>query len=241
MRIWDPHTGHPVGDPLAESAARITAIAVPGIDGTDCVILGGNGALRCWTASTAALITISAPEHTCAVAVHTGLDHDVLLTGDTAGLLHTTDLATQHRLHPPTRIDHGAVLALCPLPGAPATVAAAGRGGTITLHTLDPAARTENPAPRLHGHTGPVRALCLVDQTDSPPLLASAGNDSTLRLWNLDTATPHGTPLTGHVGWIWAITPVPARTAGASGWPRPALMPPSDSGTPPPATRSAGP
>jgi WD40 repeat protein len=217
VRVWHPVSGRPIGDPLTESAANINTVAAPGADGTDCVILAGDGTLRCWTGSTASLTTIPSPGHTCAIAVHTDTDRDVLLTGDTAGLLHTTDLTTQHRLHSPVRIDNGAVLALCPLPGEPATVAAAGRSGTITLHTLNPAARTGNTATQLHGHTGAVRTLCLIDQPDSPPLLASAGNDGTLRLWNLETVALHGAPLTGHDGWIWSIIPLP-RPHGQGPW-----------------------
>jgi WD40 repeat protein len=208
VRIWDPATGAPVGDPLAESTARIHALTAPGAQDTDCVTLASDGTLRRWSASTASLTTIPSSEHTCAIAVHTSTDREVLLTGDTAGVLHTTDLATHHRLHPPARVDDGAVLALCLLPGQPATIAAAGRAGTITLHPLDPAAGSQNTT-RLHGHTGPVRSLCLIDQPTYPPLLASAGNDGTIRLWDLDTAAPHGAVLTGHNGWIWSITTVP--------------------------------
>ncbi|MGH3801693.1 MAG: WD40 repeat domain-containing protein [Pseudonocardiaceae bacterium] len=51
--------------------------------------------------------------------------------------------------------------------------------------------------------------LCLIEPSDHPQLLASAGNDGTIRLWNLHTATPHGAPLAGHNGWIWSLTTVP--------------------------------
>jgi WD40 repeat protein len=209
VRIWDPTTGHPLGDPLAESPASIHALAARGTDGTDCLTLASDGALRRWSASSASLATIPSTGHTCSVIVHTDTGHDVLLTGDTAGLLHTTDLTTQLPLHPPVRIDDGAVLALCPLPGQPATLATAGRNGTITLHPLNPATGTTTTAPRLHGHTGPVRDLCLIEQPDHPPLLASAGNDGIIRLWDLSPAAPHGAPLTGHDGWIWSIITVP--------------------------------
>jgi WD40 repeat protein len=206
VRVWDPATGHPVGEPLAESPASITALAAPGAAGADCLTLASDGTLHSWTAPTASLATLPAARHTCAVAVHTGTAHDILLTGDTAGFLHTTDLATHRPLYPPVRLDHGALLNLCPLPGQPATIAAAGRSGAITLHPLNPTAATTNTPLRLLGHTGPIRALCLIQQPDNPPLLASAGNDATIRIWDLHTAAPHGTPLTGHHGWIWSLT-----------------------------------
>src|SRR6185312_9170648 len=211
VRVWDPVTGQPIGDPLAESPTCINAITTRGATGTDCLALAGDGTLHRWSASTASLTTIPSTGHPCALTLHTSTDREVLLTGDTAGQLHTTDPATQLPLHPPIRIDDGAVLALCTLPNQPASLAAAGRNATITLHPLNnPTTEPTHTAPQLHGHTGPVRALCLINHPDHPPLLASAGNDATIRLWDLHSAAPHGTPLTGHDGWIWAITPVPS-------------------------------
>jgi WD40 repeat protein len=210
VRMWDPATGRPVGEPLTESPASITAIAPPGATGGNCPTLAADGTVRSWTAATASLATIPAPRHASALAAHATTDHDVLLTGDAAGFLHTTDPATGRPLHPPVRVDDGAVLALCLLPGNPVTVAAAGRSGTITLHPLNPAAATTDPPSRLLGHAGPVRALCLIQPPGQPPLLASAGNDATIRIWDLHTAAPCGGPLTGHDGWIWSLTALPS-------------------------------
>jgi len=72
----------------------------------------------------------------------------------------------------------------------------------------------------LHGHSSPVRALCLI-QHGSGLLLASAGNDAIIQIWDLtaiDASTPDVTssaalvlgPLTGHDGWIWDLVAVPA-------------------------------
>lgn len=55
-------------------------------------------------------------------------------------------------------------------------------------------------------------SLCTVERHDGPPLLASAGNDGTIRTWDLDTWTSPAGPLTGHVGWIWSITAIPGQT-----------------------------
>ncbi len=54
----------------------------------------------------------------------------------------------------------------------------------------------------LHGHTGAVRSA-----TVSPDgrVIASAGDDGTIRLWDSVTHQPMGEPLTGHTDAIWKI------------------------------------
>jgi len=206
VRIWNPATGRPVGEPLAASTAT-TAALTPARGHVNCLVLAADGSVRSWTATTATLTRSPAPPRTSALLMHTLAGRDVLVTGDTAGDLHISDPATGHRLHPPIRVDQGPVLALQPLPDAPTTVAVAGRSGTITLHKFDDA---DLPPQQLTGHTGPVRALCLVQTAKHRPLmLASAGNDATIRLWNPDTGQPSGPPLTGHDGWIWAVAAPP--------------------------------
>ena len=56
----------------------------------------------------------------------------------------------------------------------------------------------------------------MIERPDGPPLLAAAGNDSTIEIWDLKAQAPHGTPLTGHNGWIWSLT---ALHGGPSGHP----------------------
>lgn len=125
-------------------------------------------------------------------------------------------------------VDTGAVLALRPLPGSPARVVAGGRDGILTVWNVATAERVERP---LHGHDGPIHAIRLVHRDGASPLLASAGNDGTARLRNIESWTPHGEPLTGHHSWVWSLASVPAAPAKDSGWPPPARTGPSTSGT----------
>jgi hypothetical protein len=58
----------------------------------------------------------------------------------------------------------------------------------------------------LEGHTGGVNALCPL-QLDGRRLLASAGDDGTVRIWDPATGEEHRT-LTGHTRWVTALCPL---------------------------------
>jgi WD40 repeat protein len=58
---------------------------------------------------------------------------------------------------------------------------------------------------RLAGHVGDVNSLCIFDGPNNTELLASAGDDGSIRLWNPATADPVGVPLHGHTGPIQSI------------------------------------
>jgi WD40 repeat protein len=207
VRVWDPTAGTAVGAPLAALSTAVEALApLHAPDATGCLALTADGTTHVWTPATAAWSPAPAAHHTTAVATTNIAGRQYVLSGDATGHLHRTDLAAgSTEPSPPTRADDGALLALQALPPASA-VAVAGRTGTITIHP-----RTDDGAAirRLTGHTAPVRTLCLVDLPDHRTLLASAGNDATIRLWDLDTGDQVGAPLTGHNGWIWDLEALP--------------------------------
>ena len=57
----------------------------------------------------------------------------------------------------------------------------------------------------LTGHTDPVTAVAFGTLPDGRALLATAGWDVTVRLWDPATGTPLGDPLTGHTGEVTAV------------------------------------
>jgi WD40 repeat protein len=201
-------------DSLAPCAAAVT----------DCVTVHGDGTVRTWTAATAAFGDVTCPPDVCAIATVNSAGQAGLITGDIYGQTHHSHLATGCQAGPPLLIDNRAVLAICPLPGPPARsaadrVAAAGGSGTITIITVLPGGQLE-PGPVLTGPHGPIRTLCLASHPDGRTLLAAAGNDATIWIWDLatiDAGPPDASttvaslrgPLTGHDGWIWALTAIP--------------------------------
>jgi uncharacterized membrane protein affecting hemolysin expression len=67
---------------------------------------------------------------------------------------------------------------------------------------MDKLARPYNVATQLTGHTGPV-----IDVVFSPDgqLLASASDDGTVRLWDVESGKQRGEPLTGHTDVVEAV------------------------------------
>jgi WD40 repeat protein len=78
----------------------------------------------------------------------------------------------------------------------------AGRSPFSTRRRRCPPGPFQPHGPPLEGHTDLVRAV-----TFSPDgtLLATASEDSTVRLWNVATGEPHGAPLTGHTDWVTGV------------------------------------
>ena len=52
-----------------------------------------------------------------------------------------------------------------------------------------------------------VTTICTVPDTQQRLLLASAGENGQVRLWNAEAGTEITTPMTGHVGWVWDMAP----------------------------------
>lgn len=66
--------------------------------------------------------------------------------------------------------------------------------------------------------------MCLTSHPDGRELLAAAGNDAAIWIWDLaaiDTSAPDAdipvaplsSPLTGHDGWVWALAAIPATSS----------------------------
>src|SRR4051812_18076556 len=59
---------------------------------------------------------------------------------------------------------------------------------------------------RIFAAYAPVNAFVTWTGPNGQPVLASAGNDGTVRRWNAITGASIGGPLVGHTGWVWALT-----------------------------------
>ena len=225
MRLWNAATGRAVGQPLIRSPAAVSSMTSCAAEIGDCVTAHGDGTVRAWTAATAALCAVPSPPDVSALTTLTCTDHLSLVTGDVQGRVRLANLRTGHQPSPPLRVSNRAVLALCALPGQPpeGRAAAADGSGTITIITISASGQLK-AGPAMAGFPGPVRALCPITLPDGRVLLAAAGNDAAIRIWDLtavDPAEPPASPaasadipLTGHDGWIWSLAAIPARAGG---------------------------
>jgi WD40 repeat protein/DNA-binding SARP family transcriptional activator len=223
VRLRDPATGRAIGQLLTRSPQAVRALARCAAEIADCVTAHGDGTVRTWTAATATQQTLTCPPDVSAIATVTTGNQLSLLAGDVHGRIYISGLRTGDQPGPPLRVDGQAVLDLCPLPSQSrdARVAAAGGSGIVTIITISADGQL-SPGPILLGPPSPIRALCLITHPHGRPLLAAAGNDAAIRIWDLsaigaatpDTrppATPVTGPLTGHDGWIWSLAAIPAQ------------------------------
>ena len=57
---------------------------------------------------------------------------------------------------------------------------------------------------QIAGHDGPVLAVAAAE-LEGRPVVISGGDDRMVRVWDLATGTPIGSPITGHDGWVRAV------------------------------------
>ena len=223
VRLWRVAAGRAIGEPLVRSADAVSGLAPCPAAIADCLARYGDGTVRTWTAATATARTIASPPDVSAIATLTGAGQFCLLSGDIYGQVHLSDPRTGGQPSSPLRVDHRAVLALCPLPGQPgaACAAAASGSGAVTILAVLPGGQLET-GPVLHGPAHPIQALCMITYPAGRMLLAAAGNDAAIWIWDITaidatsqegspTLVPVRSPLTGHDGRIWSLTAVPAR------------------------------
>jgi WD40 repeat protein len=213
VRVWDPVTGHSVGEPMSASLTSVAALQPLQAPDAACAVVHSAGHVQLWDPDTAALTSVAPTDRHVSALTELGTragTGPAWVIADTTGRLAVLTPG-QNAPTRATRLGDD-TLCLLPVPGEPAQLACASRDGTVTL--LD-AATLHSTGPPLTGHAGPIRTLCLLTSVRDSVILASAGNDATIRLWDPRRRVALGKPLTGHIGWIWSLTaiPVPGRPA----------------------------
>jgi WD40 repeat protein len=89
VRIWDPHTGQPVGAPLTGHTGRVSSVAIGRVGDRDVIVSGGHDAtVRIWDPHTGQPVGAPLTGHTgsvLSVAIGRVGDRDVIVSGDDGG------------------------------------------------------------------------------------------------------------------------------------------------------------
>ena len=224
VRLWNPATGDPVGDPLTGHSGGVNAVAAVPLPGGRTLLASGgdDGTVRLWDPATGDPVGDPLTGHTGGVRAVAALPGGrmLLASGGGDGTVRLWDPATGDPVGDPLTGHTGGVnaVAAVPLPGGRTLLASGGDDGTVRL--WDPATGdlAENADT---GHAGGrVNAVAAVALPGGRMLLASGGDDGTVRLWDPATGDPVGHPLTGHTGGVNAVAAVAlpgGRTLLASG------------------------
>jgi WD40 repeat protein len=220
VRVWDLHTGAPVGQPLTGHTSVVTAVAVGEVDGRPVAVTGGwDETVRVWDLRTGVPVGQPLTGHTGAVltlAVGEVDGRPVAISAGHDRTVRVWDLRTGVPVGRPLTAHTNWIRAVAvgEVDGRPVAVTAA---DDTTVRVWD--LRTGIPVnKRLTRHTSFVRGLT-VGQVDGRPVAVTGSNDHTVRVWDLRTGAPVGQPLTGHTGAVLtlAVGEVDGRPVAVSG------------------------
>ncbi|MER5224562.1 WD40 repeat domain-containing protein [Streptomyces flaveus] len=200
------------------SLNSVRSLDLPG-RGTIIASASDDGTIRLWDPATATPIGSPLTGHTNTVedvAVFRHPNGRVMLgSAGGEGAVRLWDVYTGQQVGEPLTGHVGRIFGICTLPGdrpdRPVRLATAGTDGTVRI--WDPIAGKQLGQP-LVGHHGWVWAVCGLPATpdgtiSEGTLLASCGDDRTVRIWDLRTGEQVGEPLTGHTSTVFCVCVLP--------------------------------
>jgi WD40 repeat protein len=205
VRLWDPASGQPVGEPLIGHTDAVSSVAFGRVGDRDVLASASDeGTVRLWDPGSGEPVgetVIRGSGYVQAVALGRAGDRTVLVTSD-GGIVRLWDPTTGQPIGQPLfgHTDAVSSVAFGRVAGRD-LLATASRDGTVRL--WDPAIGQPVGEPFI-GHTNGVFAVAF-GRADGRDLLASASVDKTVRLWDPAIGQPVGEPLTGHTDAVSSV------------------------------------
>ena len=211
VRVWDPATGAPAGEPLTGHTAAVTSVAFgAGPDGRLLLASGSKDmTVRLWDPATGAPAGEPLTGHTAAVtsvAFGAGPDGRLLLASGSKDMtVRLWDPATGAPAGEPLTGHTAAVTSVAFGAGPDGRLLLASGSKDMTVRLWDPATGAPAGEP-LTGHTAAVTSVAFGAGPDGRLLLASGSKDMTVRLWDPATGARvgklHASRLTGRTARV---------------------------------------
>jgi WD40 repeat protein len=201
VRLWNPATGQPVGQPLPASPGNTGGVYGVAFSPDDRLLAsaGGDGAVRLWNPATGQPVGQPLPAspgnniNGGVAGVAFSPDGRLLASAGGDGTVRLWNPATGQPVGQPLPASPGNTGGVYGVAFSPdgRLLASAGGDGTVRLWNPATGQPVGQPLPASPGNTGGVYGVAF---SPDGRLLASAGGDGTVRLWNPATGQPVGKP-----------------------------------------------